>query len=86
MSTCHLLKKVKLSLVLIKHHTMKMYRVVQVYFQSFLTSALDGVDWSDSQPGRFNSGESALSTHWTGGWVGPRARQAGQFSIIMVIY
>jgi hypothetical protein len=32
---------------------------------NFLTSALDGGEWSASRPGRF--------THWTGGWVGPRA-------------
>jgi hypothetical protein len=34
-----------------------------------MTSALDGVEWSASRPGR------ALPprTHCTGGWVGPRA-------------
>jgi hypothetical protein len=35
---------------------------------SFSTSALDG-EWSASRPGHaFTPG-----THWTGGWVGPRA-------------
>jgi hypothetical protein len=29
--------------------------------------------WSASRPGRFTSGESAHSTNWIGGWVGPRA-------------
>jgi hypothetical protein len=36
---------------------------------SFSTSELDGGEWSASRPGRaFTPG-----THWTGGWVGPRA-------------
>jgi hypothetical protein len=37
------------------------------------TSALDGGEWSASCPGRFISRERAPSTHWIGGWVGPRA-------------
>jgi hypothetical protein len=41
---------------------------------SFLTSALDGGEWSASPPGpRFTPGERTPGTHWTGGWVGPRA-------------
>jgi hypothetical protein len=32
-----------------------------------LTSALDGGEWSASRQGK------DLSTHWIGGWVGPRA-------------
>jgi hypothetical protein len=39
----------------------------------FLTSALEGGEWSDSRPCRFNAGKSAPGTHWIGGWVGPRA-------------
>jgi hypothetical protein len=35
---------------------------------SFLTSALDGGEWSASCPG-----ERTPGTHWTGGCVGPRA-------------
>jgi hypothetical protein len=38
-----------------------------------LTSALDGGEWSASLPGRFTRRERAPGTHWTGGWVGPRA-------------
>jgi hypothetical protein len=34
---------------------------------SFLTSALDGSEWSASGPGGFT-----LGTHWLGGWMGPR--------------
>jgi hypothetical protein len=40
---------------------------------SFLTSALDGGEWSDSRPGRFTPRERATGTHWKGGWVGPSA-------------
>jgi hypothetical protein len=41
---------------------------------SFLTSALDGGEWSASRPGRaFTPGERTPGTHWRGGWVGPRA-------------
>jgi hypothetical protein len=39
---------------------------------SFLTSALDGDEWSASRLSRFTSRERAPSTHCTGGWVGPR--------------
>jgi len=40
----------------------------------FLTSALDGGEWSASSPGHFIPGERTPgSTQWIGGWVGPRA-------------
>jgi hypothetical protein len=38
-----------------------------------LTATLDGGEWSASRPGRFTPRERAPGTHWTGGWVGPRA-------------
>jgi hypothetical protein len=38
-----------------------------------LTSALDGGEWSASRPCRFTPTERAPGTHWTGGWVVPRA-------------
>jgi hypothetical protein len=38
-----------------------------------LTSTLDGGEWSDSRPGRFNLRQRAPCTHWIGGWVGLRA-------------
>jgi hypothetical protein len=38
-----------------------------------LTLALDGGEWSASQPGHFTPKKSAPGTHWIGGWVGPRA-------------
>jgi hypothetical protein len=41
---------------------------------SFLTSALDGGEWSASRPGRdLPPGERTPGTHWIGGWVGLRA-------------
>jgi hypothetical protein len=41
---------------------------------SFSTSALDGGELSASRSGRaFTPGERTPGTHWTGGWVGPRA-------------
>jgi hypothetical protein len=36
-------------------------------------SALDGVEWSASQPCRFTPCVKATGTHWIGGWVGLRA-------------
>jgi hypothetical protein len=39
----------------------------------FLTSALDGVEWSASHLGRYTSGARAPGIYWIGGWVGPRA-------------
>jgi hypothetical protein len=41
----------------------------KIYSYSFSTSALDGGEWSASRLGR----AFAPGTHWTGGWVGPRA-------------
>jgi len=52
---------------LIKHCTVKTYEGVEIKLSVFLTSALDGGDWSTSRPGRF-----AFGTHRTGR-VGPRA-------------
>jgi len=40
---------------------------------AFLTSALDGSEWSVSHPDRFTSGVTALGTPWIGGLVGLRA-------------
>jgi hypothetical protein len=51
---------------------MKTYWEMEVYFRTFLTSALDGGERTDSRPGRFTPGEGTPGTHWTGGWVSPR--------------
>jgi hypothetical protein len=40
----------------------------------FLTSALDGGEWSASRPGRFTPEERAPDTHWLGHQVGPKSR------------
>jgi hypothetical protein len=45
---------------------------LDVYIHVLLTSALVGGKWSASRPGRFTPRESALGTHWIGGWVSPR--------------
>jgi hypothetical protein len=52
---------------------MKTYGGVEVQTHIFLTSALVGGESSASRPGRFTHGERAPGTHYTGGWVGPRA-------------
>jgi hypothetical protein len=52
---------------------MKRYSGVEVQLHSFLTSALEGVEWSVSLPGRFPPGIRAIGTHWIGGWVDSRA-------------
>jgi hypothetical protein len=52
---------------------MKAYVRVDIYTQVFLTSALDGDQWSASLPDPFIPGERAPGTHWIGAWVGPRA-------------
>jgi hypothetical protein len=41
---------------------------------TFLTSALEGGEWSASRPGRFTPMERAPGTHWIGGGVGPQSR------------
>jgi hypothetical protein len=40
---------------------------------AFLTSALDGCEWSVSRPSCFIPEERVPGTHWIGDWVGPRA-------------
>jgi hypothetical protein len=43
---------------------------VEVQLHTFLTSALDGGEWSVSRPGRFIPTERGPGTHSTGGWGG----------------
>jgi hypothetical protein len=47
---------------------MKTYKGSGFIVPRILTSALDEGEWLVSGPSRLNP-----STHWTGGWVGPRA-------------
>jgi hypothetical protein len=49
---------------------MKAYRGMDAYTHIFLSSALAGVQWSATRPGRFAAGERATVAHWIGGWVG----------------
>jgi hypothetical protein len=46
---------------------------VEVYLHEFLTSALDGGEWSASRHCRLTPREGAAGTHGIGGWVGSRA-------------
>jgi hypothetical protein len=39
----------------------------------FLTSAVDGGEWSASRTGRFTRRVKAPGIHWIGGWVVPKA-------------
>ena len=45
---------------------------LEVQLHSFLTSGLEGGDWSDSNTERFTSGERAPGRRWLRVWVGPR--------------
>jgi hypothetical protein len=63
--------KVKLSLCLTKHHAMKTYREnggIATHIFDLGTRC----EWAASRLGRFAPKETAPSTHWIGGWVGPR--------------
>jgi len=46
---------------------------VEVYLNVFLTSTLDGGEWSASRTSRFTPRETAPGTHWIRGWVGTGA-------------
>jgi hypothetical protein len=58
-----------MSLCLIKHHVMKIYRGSEGIAPLFLTSALNEV----SHRGRFKPGKRAPGTQWIGSWFGPKA-------------
>jgi hypothetical protein len=44
---------------------MKVHWGVEVQLHQFLTSALDGGEWSASRPGRFSLRERNPDTHWS---------------------
>jgi hypothetical protein len=56
----------------VKHHVMNIWGSGGIA-PPFLTSALDGGEWSASSHCLFIPEERAPGTHWIGGWVGPRA-------------
>jgi hypothetical protein len=69
MSNAAIKVKVKLSLYLGKHHAMKTYWGSGGIAPRILDLGTRyGGEWSASRTGRFTP-----STHWIGGWVGPRA-------------
>jgi hypothetical protein len=56
---------------------------VDVWIHIFLTSALDGGEWSTSRPGRFTPEERAPGTHRIGGWMDlSRSGQFGEEKIL----
>jgi hypothetical protein len=61
-----------LALGITKYHAIKMHGGVEAKLHTFLTWVLDGSEWSASHLSHFTTGERAPSTHWIGGWVGPR--------------
>jgi hypothetical protein len=50
-----------------------MYGGSEVTAPPFLTLTLDGGESSASCPCHFTPGETALGTHWIGGWMGPQS-------------
>jgi hypothetical protein len=52
---------------------MKAYWEVRYSSTHYLTSALDGGEWTAPRPDRFTPREIAPVTHWIGAWVGTRA-------------
>jgi len=53
---------------------MKTYGGVEVQLQTFLTSTLDGGEWSGLRPGRFTPGERTLRDPCYRRLVGPKHR------------
>jgi hypothetical protein len=51
-----------------------MYGGVEVYLNEFVTSTVDGEEWSASRPGHFIYGESVPGIHSIGRWAGTWAR------------
>jgi hypothetical protein len=58
---------------LIKHHAVKMYGRVEAQLHVFLTSTLDGDEWSASRLCRFTPTERTSGALWLGGWASLRA-------------
>jgi hypothetical protein len=59
---------------LIKHRAMKTSGEVEVQLHTFITSAIQGGEWSCSRHSHFIPGLRALGTHWMKGLVGPQSR------------
>jgi len=52
-----------MKLYLTENHSMKTFVGVEVYVHAFLTSKLDGGEWSPSRTGRFTAEEKVPGTH-----------------------
>jgi len=74
----------KLLVYLIKDHFLKMFGRVKLYLQAFLTSALDGDEWSLSDLGLLSPGETLLA-RWIRGWVHPEPVLALQRKKILLL-
>jgi len=59
---------------------MKTYWGVEEQLHDFLTSALDGGEWSASRPGRFTASVRDAGALLIGGWVGTRAGLVGKIN------
>jgi hypothetical protein len=46
---------------------------LEVQLHKFLTSALDGDEWTDSRPNRITLGKETPCTHWIATWFGLEA-------------
>jgi len=64
---------VKLCLFLIKYSTTKTNGGMEVYLHAFLTSELDGCEWSASLTDLFPPRERVPTTHWIECCMGSRA-------------
>jgi hypothetical protein len=53
------------------HHVMTTQSKMEIQFHAFLTSALDGGEWSASRFGRFTPGDRFLGTPRFGSLLGP---------------
>jgi hypothetical protein len=51
------------------------------YIPSFLTSELDGAEWSALPTIALPTEKRAPDTHWLGSWVGPKAVIEGEKSL-----
>jgi hypothetical protein len=49
---------------------MKIYRAAETQLHVFLTSSLDGDEWSVTGPNRYNTRERAPGTNYREEWVG----------------
>jgi hypothetical protein len=64
-----------------KHCAMKAYGRVDVHIHIFLTSVLDGGEWSASPPSRCTPRERASGTHW----VDPRAAGLDDVEFVLIL-